>query len=88
MLEKYNLEQETKDLILDICEVMHSRGYKEISIGAIMRLMGIPDAKALDYDAEYIAIPENFDELVGAYRDMDGFDDELDSESESAPTVH
>jgi hypothetical protein len=41
MLKDKELEQVMQDLIVDICEIMYTRGYREVPIGALMRLIGV-----------------------------------------------
>lgn len=64
MLTEDQLEQELQDLIIDICEVLWSRGYKEASVGGIMRLVGIDPKRAKQHDDEFMVLNQEFQELL------------------------
>lgn len=56
----HELETSIHDIILDLCEVLYCRGFDTASIGAIMRLIGVPEEKAKKHDNEYFALDEEF----------------------------
>ena len=60
MLDDKQLEDAMRDLILEVCEVMYARGYSEVSVGAMMRLIGVSDEKARAHDQDYFALDEEF----------------------------
>lgn len=64
MLSQDTLEDSVKDLILDICQVMRDHGYTEVSIGALMRLMGVEVDRAAPHDDESFLLDETFDYLI------------------------
>lgn len=64
MLDDDKLEAEVRDLLMDICEVMARRGYEVVSVGAMMRLVGVGDERAAQHDAEYFALDEDFWNLL------------------------
>ena len=64
MLDDKVLEDTIKLLLLDLCKVMHSYGYKKVRMGNIMRLLGMDSATASKYDDEYIDLNHAFEELV------------------------
>ena len=57
-------ENDIRDLIIDICEVMHRRGYTTVSIGAMMRLLGTAPERAAAHDHEYFALDEGFAQVL------------------------
>jgi hypothetical protein len=59
-----HLEQTLQDLIVDICEIMYSRGYRAVPVGAIMRLIGVNDETAAQHDNELYELGEEFEQLV------------------------
>ena len=64
MLDDDKLEAEVRDLLMDICEVMARRGYDVVSVGAMMRLVGVGEERAREHDAEYFALDEEFWHLL------------------------
>ncbi len=66
MLDDDQLEQTVRDLIIDLCEVLYQRGYREVPIGAMMRLVGVGDESASKHDNEYFALDEEFTAAIEA----------------------
>ena len=66
MLSDLELEKHVQDLLIDICAVMHSHGYEMVSIGAIMRLIGVGEDRARQHDQEYFALDTQFEKLLQA----------------------
>ena len=64
MLDDDKLEAEVRDLLMDICEVMARRGYEVVSVGAMMRLVGVGDERAAAHDGEFFALDEEFWHLL------------------------
>jgi len=64
MPEQEELEQAIQDFILDVCEVMHRRGYETAPVGAIMRLIGVPESKAREHDQTEFVLGEDFERLI------------------------
>ena len=58
--KELELEQAVHDLIIDLCEVMYNHGYSEVSIGALMRVIGVANERARDHDAHVIDLLEHF----------------------------
>jgi hypothetical protein len=63
-----DLEQAVQDFILDVCEVMHRRGYASAPVGAIMRLIGVPESKAREHDNTEFLLGEDFERMIQARR--------------------
>jgi len=64
MSDKDPLAQAVQDFILDVCEVMYRRGYDSAPIGAIMRLVGVPESSARQHDNEHFVLDENFEKMM------------------------
>jgi hypothetical protein len=60
MLDDNDLEAAVQDLIMDICEIMYRRGYQQVCIGHIMRLVGVTEERASAHDQEFFALDEEF----------------------------
>jgi hypothetical protein len=50
--------------ILNLCVVLYDCGIKKIHVGAIMRLMGVPDDLAQKHDDERLFLDEEFVKYV------------------------
>ena len=68
MSEQPELEQAIQEFILDVCEVMHRRGYESAPVGAIMRLIGVPESTAREHDQTEFLLGEDFERLIHARR--------------------
>jgi hypothetical protein len=55
-----DLEKSVNDLIVELCTVLHKHGYQEVPVGALMRLMGVSDAKASDHDDQVMNLDNYF----------------------------
>jgi len=58
MLDEKLLSEKVQALLLDICAVLHSYGYREVSVGVLMRMVGVPDERARAHDEEFFEITE------------------------------
>lgn len=63
MTDEQLFEQSIRDLILELCDVLHRHGYHEVSVGALMRVMGIPHEQAQQHDTETFEIARNIHEF-------------------------
>lgn len=59
-----DLEFIVNDTIIDICEVMMTRGYESVSVGAIMRLLGVAPDRAQEHDSELFNLDDGFKLLL------------------------
>ena len=64
MQDRNLLEEELQELIVDLCEILYQRGYRAVPIGAIMRLIGVNDEKAVEHDRELFQLDSEFEHLV------------------------
>lgn len=78
--------ESVREIMFDILTVLHNHGIDTVSVGGIMRLLGVPSEIAADHDDEYLQVSvESFEE-----EDQDQ-DQEEDEELEVAPpgtTLH
>lgn len=47
-----------RDLLIDVCQIMQAHGYSRVTVGSIMRLVGVPDHKAGSHDNEWIDLTD------------------------------
>ncbi len=65
MLEQDDLLHERiKNVMLDIMAVLYDNGIKLVHMGAMMRLLGVDDAKASEHDNEMIELDEKFGAML------------------------
>jgi len=70
MLDDKILEQSVRDIIIEICEVMHRHGFEAVSVGAIMRLMGLPEDRVIEHEDEWFELGPEFDRVMQARREL------------------
>jgi len=54
------VHERIKNIMLDIMAVLYENGIKNVHMGAMMRLLGVNDAKASEHDAKVIELDEKF----------------------------
>jgi hypothetical protein len=60
MFDDDQLETAIRELLIDLCEVMHQRGYETVPVGAMMRMVGVGEDRARLHDGEYLALDKEF----------------------------
>lgn len=60
MSNAHLLEKAVSDLIYDLCGTLYLHGYQEISLGVLMRLVGVPNDRAVIHDSDIIDIKSHF----------------------------
>lgn len=60
MSDPKELEDSVRDLIVDLCAVLYRHGYQEISMGALMRVIGVSSDRASAHDRQLIDLHEHF----------------------------
>lgn len=58
------LEDQVRDVMLDVMAVLWRHGYKHVHLGALMRLMGVSETTAAEHDKELIELDEKFGEMI------------------------
>jgi hypothetical protein len=58
------LHDRIKTVMLDVMAVLYDNGIKMVHIGAMMRLLGVNDAKASQHDNELIEMDEKFGAML------------------------
>jgi hypothetical protein len=64
MLDTSQLEDKVQDLIVDICKALYFHGYREVPVGAVMRLIGVGNETATLHDEEYFCLDAEFEALL------------------------
>ena len=64
MLDDDQLEHQIRELIIDICAVLYDRGYEAVPVGAVMRLVGVGDDRAREFDQDLFALDQEFETLL------------------------
>ena len=58
------LYEYVRTVMMEVMAVLYANGQKTIHVGALMRLLGVPESQAAEHDDERIDIDENFDEIA------------------------
>jgi hypothetical protein len=66
MSESKQLEQAVEELIVDLCAVLYEHGYQEVSVGALMRVIGVDAQEATKHDQEIINLTQQFSDPSSA----------------------
>jgi len=75
-------EYKVRNLIVNICEVMFANGYREVSIGSLMRLIGCNESASKKLDNRVIVLDEDFIRYAAEHRILNSF------RPESSTTIH
>lgn len=58
------LHERIKTVMLDVMGVLYDNGIKHVHMGAMMRLLGVPDSKAAEHDNEMLEMDEKFGNML------------------------
>jgi hypothetical protein len=64
MPKEKELEEAVHDLILELCEVLYRRGYRQVRIGPLMKLVGVSDENASHHEDEIFVLDKEFSDLL------------------------
>jgi hypothetical protein len=64
MLDPETFAEKVQDLIVDLCKTLYLHGYREVPLGAIMRLIGVEESVAVEHDNEFFHLDGDFEELI------------------------
>ena len=58
------LYQYVREFMVEIMAILWMHGQRTLHVGAVMRLIGVPEEQAALHDEERIDLEENFEELA------------------------
>ena len=87
MLDDPTLEEKVQDVIVDVCKALYLHGYREVSVGAMMRLIGVENTTATRHDDEYFKLDEEFEALLNA-EELAEYNELLDGSIPPGTTMH
>lgn len=64
MLEHIEVDQAIRLAILNLCVILYDCGIREIHVGGIMRVLGVPDDTACEHDDERMVLDDDFVKYV------------------------
>lgn len=64
MQESDPLYDYVRQVMIEVMAVLWANGQKELHVGAMMRLLGVPEETAAQHDEERIDLDDNFDEMA------------------------
>jgi hypothetical protein len=53
-----------QDVMLDIIAALYANGIRQVHLGGMMRLLGLPDAIATEYDEDRMKITSEFADII------------------------
>jgi hypothetical protein len=74
MSDKHLLEQELRAFMVELCAVLYRHGYQTVSLGALMRLVGIHPGVASEHDDTIIELGSEFKEILQTVQAWQGGD--------------
>ena len=63
-MQNKDLETHIYDLIVDLCAVLYDRGFRSVSMGAMLRLIGVGDSEAAQHDGEVFELDNDFERIL------------------------
>lgn len=64
MQESDPLYDYVRQVMIEVMAVLWANGQKQLHVGAMMRLLGVPEETAAQHDEERIDLEDNFDEMA------------------------
>ena len=74
MQDRHLLEQELRTFMVELCVVLYRHGYQNVSLGALMRLVGIHAGVASEHDDTLIELGSEFKEMLQTVQTWQGSD--------------
>jgi hypothetical protein len=69
MQSSQELEFKIKELMLGLMEVLYENGIQEVHMGGMMRMLGVEEDVAKDYDQHRIKLTKSFVNSVREFKD-------------------
>jgi hypothetical protein len=60
MSDSNELEKTVRDIIVGVCGVLYKHGFQTVSLGAVMRLVGVDQEVAAQHDEEQFVLDDDF----------------------------
>jgi hypothetical protein len=70
MQEDNQIEHMIRNTIMELCAVLYNRGYKQVPIGSMMRLLGVNPERASLHDHEWFNLDDEFATLYSHYESL------------------
>jgi hypothetical protein len=77
MLEDIELDQQVRMALMNLMVVLYSCGITTIHLGGLMRILGVSNQIARQYDKEHLALDEDFVKYVDQINEPRPFDQPL-----------
>ena len=63
-LEDYMLHERIRSIMLEVMGVLYSNNITTVHMGAMMRLLGVPDSNAAEHDNNLLEVDEKFGNML------------------------
>jgi hypothetical protein len=60
------LTEYMRDMMLDIVAALYSNGIRQVHLGGMMRLVGVPESVAREYDNDRMEITDEFAAMIAS----------------------
>jgi len=77
MLDELEQDQAVRLLMYKVMMVLYNHGIREVSVGGLMRVLGVDNANAAEHDDEVIIIDTKFAKYVDQITETRGSDQTL-----------
>jgi hypothetical protein len=77
MLDELEQDQVVRLLMYEVMMVLYNHGIREVSVGGLMRVLGVDNANAAEHDDEVIIIDTKFAKYVDQITETRGSDQTL-----------
>mgnify|MGYP003344598936 FL=1 len=78
----FESSEDVRTLIYDLLGLLAQHGITRVSLGGVMRMLGVPNEKAKEHDEEYFHV------TLDAVTDLRDSDEEIDEEIPPGTTLH
>jgi len=60
MLDDEKLDEEIRAHVLSLMYVLYDYGLRDVHMGGLLRILGVPDSVAVDYDDKVLGLDDDF----------------------------
>jgi hypothetical protein len=82
-MDEDTVELMLRNIIIDVCEVLHRHGYTSVCVGAVMRLIGVAEEQASNHDNEFFDLDQDFQSTLKQHQSR-----EVNPEVPPGTTIH
>jgi hypothetical protein len=77
-----SLEQHIHNLIIELCAVLYYNGYRQVPMGAMMRLIGVKEDHASTHDGSFFDLDQDFEKVLKEHEDQEDQEEQEEEQTE------